>query len=161
MSSRPLFGSSGVRQQVAGDLQAHELIVRHVGIERLDDEIAIVIGVGPVPVERVAVALGETGQVEPVPRPAFAVMRAGQQAVDQPFVGRSGPLALGDESLDFLRRRRQADQVEVRPANQRPRVGGRVGNDAAGFLAARTKRSIGVRPHFMSFTRGIADRFSG
>ena len=66
-----------------------------VRVERPDHEVAIVIGVRPVVVLLVAVALGEAGQVEPVPAPALAVVRAGEQFVDDLLEGvRRG---VGDE----------------------------------------------------------------
>ena len=78
-----------------------------------------------------AVALGEAGQVEPVPAPALAVVRAGQQPIDELVVGVGR--RIGDERLDLLRRRRQADQVEVRAANQLAAIGGRVRRNALRF----------------------------
>ena len=68
-----------------------------------------------------ALALAEADDVEPVPRPALAVMGRGEQAVDQPLVGVG--VRVGDERLDLLGRRRQAEQVEGEPADQRAAVG--------------------------------------
>ena len=68
---------------IAGELPGHEAVVGHVLVEGLDDEVAVVEGVRPVVVLLVAMALGEARQVEPVPRPAFAEGRAGEQAIDQ------------------------------------------------------------------------------
>src|SRR5947209_4604302 len=59
----------------AGDLPADELVERHILVEGLDDEIAVLIGVRAIVVVLVTAALGEAGQVEPVPAPALAVMR--------------------------------------------------------------------------------------
>ena len=44
---------------VAGQLPADERVVRQILVERLDDEIAVVVGVGPIVILLVAVALGE------------------------------------------------------------------------------------------------------
>ena len=68
---------------VAGDLELDEPIVRHVVVEGPDHEVAVVVGVLAVVVLLVAVALGEPRQVEPVPRPALAVMR-GCSGADRP-----------------------------------------------------------------------------
>ena len=48
-------------------------------------------------------------------------MRRGEQAVDQLLVGQR--VRVGDEGVDLLRRRRQADQVEREPADQGAAVG--------------------------------------
>src|SRR5262245_38637528 len=63
-------------EQVAGYLPACELIVGHILVERLDDEIAIVESVRSILVELVAGAVGKTNYVEPVSCPAFAVALA-------------------------------------------------------------------------------------
>src|SRR5206468_867833 len=99
---------------VAGDLPFHEGIKRYVLVERLDDEIAIMKGVRPVVIMLVAAALSEAGDVEPVPSPAFAVVRVLEQAVDQP--GIRFRRSVIDERLDFPRRGRQTDQVETNTA---------------------------------------------
>ncbi len=78
------------KEHVAGDLLLDESGVRLVVVERLDQVIAVGPGVAPDAVLVVAVRLGEVDQVHPVPRPALAVMRAGQQAIDQPLVGVGG-----------------------------------------------------------------------
>src|SRR4051812_45934049 len=74
-------------QVISGDLQAHKLIVRHVLVERLDDKIAIVVSTRAIPIELVTAALGKPHGVEPVPSPAFAVMRAGEQTIQKSVVG--------------------------------------------------------------------------
>ena len=108
-------------QDVGGDLLLDEPGVGLVGVERLDQVVAIGPGVGPDPVLVVAVGLGEMGQVHPVPRPPLAVVGAGEQPVDEPFVGVGG--GVGQEGVDLLGRRREADQVEGEPADQGPAVG--------------------------------------
>ncbi len=78
-------GSSVLGQNVAGDLLAKELIVRFVGVERVDNVIAIqsrfrdgIVGV-------VAGRVGVAGDVHPVTAPAFTVLRRREQAVDHLF----------------------------------------------------------------------------
>src|SRR5438034_488566 len=112
--------SAGGLQLVAGDLPADEAVERHVLIERLDDAVAVLVRVWAVVVVFVAGAFAEAGDVEPVPAPALAVVRRGEQAVDETFVG-VGRLVT-EPSLDFLARRRQADQVEVGAADERAAV---------------------------------------
>ena len=65
---------------VAGELLDDEAVVRLVGVERADDVVAVPPGVGPGLVELVAVGVGVAGQVEPVPAPALAVVRARRAA---------------------------------------------------------------------------------
>ena len=108
---------------VAGELPADEPVVGHVVVERLDHEVAIAPGVRAVVVVLEAVGLGVADQVEPVPRPALAVVRAGEQPVDQPLVG-----------VGAGRRRR-------RPRPPRASAAGRSGRRSARRISVR--RSAG------------------
>src|SRR5262249_22463239 len=101
-------------------------------VERLDDKVAIVIGRGPVVIMLEAVALGKAGEIEPVPGPAFAVVGAGQRAADQVFVSRRGGVI--QEALDILWRRRQAEQIEVNPANKLAAIHQRIRRNARRLL---------------------------
>ena len=67
------------KQFVAGELLQHEAVVGLVGVEGVDDVVAITPGVGAVVVGLVAVAVGVADEVQPVARPAFAVVRAGEE----------------------------------------------------------------------------------
>ena len=69
-------------QLVAGELLHDEAVVGLVRVEAADDVVAVPPGVGPGLVELVAVGVGVAGQVEPVPAPALAVTRDGEQPVD-------------------------------------------------------------------------------
>src|SRR2546427_219893 len=60
---------------VAGDLFADEAVVRLVIVERFDDVIAITPGIGSRLVGFEPFAFGVARQIQPMPRPAFAVMR--------------------------------------------------------------------------------------
>ena len=113
---------AGRRQQVAGNLLLHEPVVGLVGVERVDDPVAVAerVRVRDVLVEPVRV--GVTGDVEPVPSPALAVAGRRQQPLDHPLVG-VGPL-VGQEGVDLGRGRRQAGQVERDPPQQLPLAGG-------------------------------------
>jgi hypothetical protein len=75
------------RELIACQLPAYELVVRHIGVERLDQEVAVVVGMRPVVVLLVTVRLGKPRHVHPMPCPALAVVRTGQQMLDQLTVG--------------------------------------------------------------------------
>ena len=65
-------------EDIAGNLASDELVVGHVGIQGIDDPIAISPGIGPrsvvaEPTKTIAVA----GDVEPMARPALTVMLEG------------------------------------------------------------------------------------
>ena len=70
----------------------------------------------------VAVRVAVVDDVEPVPGPALAVARRGEQGLHQSLVGIRG--GIGDEGLGLLRRRRQTGEIEIEPADKRAGVGG-------------------------------------
>ena len=74
-------------EHVAGDLLADEPAVGKVAVEGPDHVVAIRPGVVAALVLVVAVRIAVMGHVEPVPAPSLAVMRAGEQTVDQGFIG--------------------------------------------------------------------------
>ena len=79
-------GSSGIKH-VAGHLLGDKAGVGLVVVERANQIIAIGPGVGPRAVLVVSVRFGKVHDVHPVPRPALAIKRAGQQPIDKPLVG--------------------------------------------------------------------------
>ena len=79
-----------------------------------------------------------------MPAPALAVARRSEQAIDQQLVG-AWP-RVSDELIHFLRRRWQSDQVEIRPANERSRVGLRQQRQP-GRLKPGSNERIDRRPH--------------
>ena len=85
-------------ESVAGNLLIDEAAIRLIGIEGPNDVIAIRPGVGPRLVFVVAVRLAEMHHVEPMPRPALAVLRRRQQPIDQPL--ESLRIRVGYERLD-------------------------------------------------------------
>ena len=128
-------------KQVAGDLLDRELVERHVGVQGADDPVAI----GPdraVAVALVAVGVGIAGRVEPGGRPALAVVRRGQQSIDQALVGVGR--SIGEECIDLGDARRQADQIERNAADQTLAVGWRRGARPSFSRRARTNESIGI-----------------
>ena len=114
------LSDAGIVQHVAGQLLDRELVERQIAIQRLDDPIAILPDRATA-VDRVAVGIGVTGQVEPMPPPTFAIMRGGEQSVDHPPIGVVA--GVGQKPVDFLDRRRQSHQVETQAANERRLVG--------------------------------------
>ena len=147
---------------VARELPARELVERQVGVQRLDDEVAVMKRVRPVVVVLEAAALGEARHVEPVPRPAFAVGWGVEQLIDhggerlRRFVARPG---LFQKPSHILRRRRQAGEAEKSASQQRARIGGRIECEALGL---RRREQKGV--HRMRCTRGrchLGERLKG
>jgi len=121
-----LLVQRGARQQIPGKLFHHELVERQVAVEGMDDPVAVFPD-GARRIDAITIGVGITRQVKPVPAPALAIVRRRQQAVDQPLVG-VRPV-IGDEAIDFLRRRRQAGQIQADPANERDPVRLRRGLD--------------------------------
>ena len=132
-------GLAPLRRQVepvGGDLLEDEAVERHVVVEGVDDVVAIRVGVGVAGVAvagEVAGGVGVAGDVEPVPRPAFAVVAAVEQPIDEPWkrVGR----LIGGEGLDLLVGRRQSCEREEGAADERTPVGRRVGRESRPFEA--------------------------
>ena len=128
---------------VARQLEPDEAVVGHVFIQGPDDKVAVVVGARPVVVVLVAVALGEPGQVEPVPCPSLAVTPVGQEPVDD--LGEGVGRGVGDERLDVLGGWGQADEVERGAADQGPATGRRVGGDPSG-VELDHEESVDRRP---------------
>ena len=123
-------------EHVAGELLLDEPVVRLVGVERADDVVAVRPGVGPRLVLVVAVRLAVVDDVEPVPRPALAVVRA-RRAAGRPA---------------SRRRRRPGRRRTRRPP--RASAAGRSGRSRAGGSASAGRpRATGVSPFSRSFAR--------
>jgi hypothetical protein len=107
-------------QYVAGDLQASEFVVVKIAIESVNHPVPISPGIGPHSVIFKAVALAKMSHIEPVPRPSLAIMGRIEQLLHElrPGIRR---IVLG-EGFNFFGRRRQADEVEIEAANERPAV---------------------------------------
>ena len=123
-----------VGQQIAGELLDGELVERLVAIEGVDDPIAIRPHLAVI-IEVNAVGIGVTRGVEPITGAMFAVLRRVEQAVHQFLVGIGR--FIFDERFDFLRRRRQAGQIERDAASKRAAVGLGRGLEALLVPAAR------------------------
>ena len=106
---------------VAGDLLLEEHVVRLVLVERADHVIAVAPGVGTVEVVLEAVGIGVARDIQPVAAPALAIVRRGQQPVDEALPAASR--AVVEKFGGLGGRGRQADQIEISAADQRCRVG--------------------------------------
>ena len=112
---------------IAREMLGDETVERLVVIQRADDVVAERPGVVRDDIALKARALAKAHDIEPVPAPLLAVVRAGEQFVDEVFIGLIGlirPMGLIHESLHFLGRWRQAGEVVGGPADERARVGG-------------------------------------
>ena len=118
--------------QIARDLQAKELVVGHIGVDRLDHPVAVMKGTAAVGVELIAAAFAEPHRVEPVAGPAFAEPWACEQPFDKLFVGVGR--RVGEKLLEFFRRRRQAGEVEEHPPSERFLAGLGAGGDGGRLL---------------------------
>ena len=110
-------GPPGVRVE-RGDLVGGEHLREHAVVafgvvERFDDPVApvpdVLLCVADLRAQAVPVAVPP--DVHPVPAPALAVMRVGQQPVDDPLPGVGPPVV--EKVAQLGHRRRQADQVPV------------------------------------------------
>ena len=111
-------------QFIAGNLLAHKLVVRLVGIEGAHHVISIA------PRVRSRVVIGKARRiriahhVQPMPRHLLAVMRTGQQPIDQRRPSGIRILLPRRRKLEcLLRGRRQAGEVVCHTPNQRHRAG--------------------------------------
>ena len=110
------------RQLITGELFADERVERLVIVESTHHVIPIVILCRAELIPFESVRIGVPHDIEPVASPAHTILRVGEPPVNELFV-RIGRWVI-DKSIDFLRRRRKADQVEIEPANQRAPSGG-------------------------------------
>jgi hypothetical protein len=114
-----------VRWQIAGDEiapenpLAYKLIVWHIIIERLDDKIAIVIGMVPVGVLLKPKTVSITRKIQPMAPPTLTVMWRIQQLVHHALECCTRiSICCGQEICDLLRCWRQANDVKVESTQQ-------------------------------------------
>ena len=113
---------SGIHSEsIASNLLPDELIIRLVVIQRLDDIVAIRIGVLPIAVRLESVGFGEAGDVQPVSAPAFTIAGAGQNTIHQ-LLHRIGP-GVADKLFHFFRRGRESVHHEVKAPDERATIG--------------------------------------
>ena len=81
------FGVDAWLDKVASDVFFHKPIKRHIVVQRADDIVAVLPCVRDVVIKLVAIALGITHQVKPVPAPLLSIPRRRQQPIHQPLIG--------------------------------------------------------------------------
>src|SRR5262249_38628382 len=116
-----LLFERGARNQIARELFDRELIEGEVSIEGIDHPVPVTPCVRTGRVLFVAIAVGITSEVEPVPAPALTEVGQVERAIDEPFP--SVGARIRDERFDFFRTRRQTQEIETEPADERPSIG--------------------------------------
>ena len=106
-----------------------------------------------------AVRLGEVDNVHPVPGPALAIARAGQEAIDQPLIGVVAGVV--QKHGQFFRRGLQSREIETHAANQRAAVRPRRMGKGRSPSLANTNASIGLRTVPPLGSAGTGGRTSG
>ena len=148
---RPLGRVPPVGQLVAGELLGQEAVEGQVGVEGADDLVAVApLVLAELDGGGVVVAADDidvAGGVEPVPAPALAEVRRGQQPVDQPLVG-VGP-RVGEE-------RRPPPRARAAGRAGRSRGGGRgcSGRPRARAAGGSDRRASGRRRRAAAGGRG-------
>ena len=125
----PEFGvHPRLREQIARQVFADQLVDRYVGVQRPDQVVAVTPGVGDRRVAFTAVRLGVADPVHPVSGPTLSEGRIGQEPVD--LLRHSGvpvECCAAFEVGGLCRRRRQPGQHVGQPAHDGPGFGQRRG----------------------------------
>ena len=132
---RESLGTPPVDQFIPGKLFGEKAVVWHIVVERPD----YIVAISPDPFVRIDLGQIGVGQsvvdiarrVEPVPAPTLAVVRRGQQRIDESLVGIG--LRIGEKRCDRRRFRGQTDQIEIRTTDQRTAIGLGGKRDSLGF----------------------------
>ena len=74
-------GFAGGRQQVSRQLARDEIRQRHIGIQGIDNPVAVPPSVWITKIDLLACGFGKPRHIEPMPAPRFPKVRAGQQAI--------------------------------------------------------------------------------
>ena len=111
-------------EDIRRQLLADEALPRHIAVQRADDVVAIAPSVRAEDVVLEAVGVREVDRVQPVAGPALAVAGTGEEFVGEICDCRLpiADLGLVLERRHLLRRRRETDEVEVQPSNERARI---------------------------------------
>ena len=128
---------------IPGQLPAHKRLIRKVVVKRSNDKVAIVISVRPIGVGFHPVAISIARYIEPVPRPALAIVRTRQDTLDKLVI--SIRRRIRDELIHLGRRWRQAEHVEINSADQRAPIGDGIGVQVLGVKSGENK-PIDIRP---------------
>ena len=91
-------------------------VVRHVLIEGIDNPVAIPPGIWPVFIAFKAAGVRVADDVQPVPSPALAVLRAGEETIDNLWPGIWSAILF--ECLNLFKCRGQPRQVKIGTPNQ-------------------------------------------
>ena len=149
--------AASIAHLIAGQLPEDELGIGQVVVERGDHPIAIRPGVGPRRCSFRSRCFRQTERRRASAGPS--VRRSGARpAAGRPVSRRRRAKCPPQTRVDLLGRRRQAEQVERRAANERGAVGLGRRLQAAASSRASTKASIGVRTQSACSTAGIAGR---
>ncbi len=145
-----LFGGRGGKQ-VTGDLATDELVVGKVGVDGVDDPVAVTPGLGEGVVAFLAGAFGVAGDVQPVASPAFAEAWGGEEVVDDAGEGSGG--RIGGILLDEVGFGREAGEIEADAAEEGARIGVTDRGDPAGFEGGEDE-AVDVRAGPVSLADG-------
>ena len=104
------------REEVPGELFKDELFERHVGVEGADEVVAVAPGVLRRRVPLVAVGVRVMHDIHPVPRPALAEVRAGEECVHERL--KRARRLVRRKLLHVLRLGRQTGEGEAQAAGQ-------------------------------------------
>ena len=141
-------------EHVACNLLPEKNVVRLVLVECFDDVVAISPCIRTKLVALETVRVGVVRNIQPVPRPAFAVTRAGKKFIHEHRVGVGSWIV--HKRLHALRRGRQPKQIKGKPADQRASVRLR-GPIKSGLEQRLSDKIIDVgffRPHALDLLHG-------
>jgi hypothetical protein len=117
---------------IARDLLAKELVEGFVGVEGSQDVVSVAPQRETLGVDRKAVRVGITDDVEPVAPPPRAVFRRLEEAVRGARAGRRVAAPIGEQRLDVFGPRGQTEQIEARSAEPGRSAELRRGSEASG-----------------------------
>ena len=121
-----------IPQLITGDLSHDKLIVRHVGVQRCHDPVAITPGIR----QRIAIAIATiavtvASHIEPMPRPAFTVLSGFKKRIHNLRKGFGRFVC--KKSRDLLGRRWQPSEIQKRSTNEQVSFCGNVRLQPCGF----------------------------
>ena len=139
---------SRMGKKIAGDLFAQELVEGDVSVEGPDQVVPEAPRSFGRDVPFIAVGVGVTYDIHPMPRPAFTEVGRGQQAIDR--VGVSARARVAQKGADILGFGRQAGQHEAKPAQKSGAAGSLRGGEAVLFKLREDETvDVLIRPLFL------------
>ena len=105
------------KQFISRKLFLHKLVIGFVFIKRLDHIIPVTPGIGTIVINPVSVRIRIPHQIQPMPRPAFPILGAREQLIDNLFIRIVRRIT--DKRCDLFRRWRQSNQVKINATNER------------------------------------------